>query len=138
MKVILKKEKILLYSPECAHDQQNRMAELLRRNEYAVLCFTEADCGRTIADCMAGRAGERSDLTVPESMVLFAQLDNRRLNQALGLLRSERGLLKAVVTEVNRGWTWSQLYRELDAERTAFQAAEKDGQGDMNRGVEKE
>ena len=70
--------------------------------------------------------------------MLFAQLDNRRLNQALGLLRSERGLLKAVVTEVNRGWTWSQLYRELDAERTAFQAAEKDGQGDMNRGVEKE
>lgn len=56
---------------------------------------------------------------IPEDMLLFCNLNEKKLDHALALIRNS-GVsiaLKAVVTPHNIRWTLADLYRELSEER---------------------
>lgn len=71
-----------------------------------------------------GDSGEPAP-PLPEPMLVFCGMGQALLNQVLEIIRISKLPpipLKAVLTDINRSWTTTQLYEELLKEREAIAA----------------
>lgn len=61
---------------------------------------------------------------IPDSLLIFADLPGKTLDQVLAALRKagvSRSVFKAVITPQNAAWSFYQLYEELKEERQAIE-----------------
>lgn len=75
----------------------------------------------------ATKKNQAAPKDLPDTMMLFAFLDNDKLNEILRNLKSMNVTLpyKAVLTENNQYWTPMQCFQELKEEHEYFQAQKK-------------
>ena len=116
----------LLFLP-CAGEYNDAIRAGLDRAQIEVRELSPGQLNATVQACYSGNpAASPPELTPDEAVAIFCGVSDRQLDRALAALRG-LPVLKAVMTETNRGWTVIALYRELCRERDAIRRQKEDG-----------
>lgn len=100
-------------------DDSNELAE--PKSENNTNEWTGSKSNGT-ADCCSAEPSTEANV-IPEEVLVLHQFSEQRLDALLYALRKEkiRIALKAIVTEQNCSWTFTQLYEELKEEHAKMQ-----------------
>lgn len=116
-------EKILAF--QVRETNLQKLKEISASMRIKLVVIDKVDFRQTVNDLLSQK---RNPLVEPytgkitESMLLFHNFSDKRLDTMLKVLRREQVKVdyKAVTTETNIKWTILQLYFEMEKERNAY------------------
>lgn len=116
-------EKILAF--QVRETDLQKLKEISASMRIKLVVIDKVDFRQTVNDLLSQK---RNPLVEPytgkitESMLLFHNFSDKRLDTMLKVLRREQVKVdyKAVTTETNIKWTILQLYFEMEKERNAY------------------
>lgn len=133
MKANIRKELVLLYHVEENTDKGAAVAAVLSRLGVPYHTVTDNQLGESVG-YNAGMPGFEAAGTAyagavpPDAAMVFKDLAGSRFNQLLSKLKEAApgdAVLKAVVTDTNKGWPFYKLLEELAKEREAIRRTGK-------------
>lgn len=119
-----KQETALLYNLPVGSEQGDGVRKVLAEMKIRPVTVSQSESGKTLSRLLGLSADpEGESLPLPEEPVLVLyHLSDKHMNQLLTRLHTTAPVeLKAMVTPVNRKWTFGKLCGELAREREAIE-----------------